>query len=78
MGSLCMIHVEIRIFIGPHVHSIESFFCILTCLFQDGAQFAKWRCVHKIGATTPSHMALVEIAEVTIFRIIRNIYKGRS
>nr|AAD38403.1 fructose 1,6 bisphosphate aldolase [Onchocerca volvulus] len=31
---------------------------------KDGAQFAKWRCVHKIGATTPSHMALVEIAEV--------------
>ncbi|VDM44507.1 unnamed protein product [Toxocara canis] len=30
---------------------------------KDGAQFAKWRCVHKIGATTPSHMALVEIAE---------------
>ncbi|VDK29211.1 unnamed protein product [Gongylonema pulchrum] len=31
---------------------------------KDGAQFAKWRCVHKIGPTTPSHMALVEIAEV--------------
>lgn len=31
---------------------------------KDGAQFAKWRCVHKIGATTPSHMALVEVAEV--------------
>ncbi|KAK5980592.1 Fructose-bisphosphate aldolase [Trichostrongylus colubriformis] len=31
---------------------------------KDGAQFAKWRCVHKISATTPSHMALVEIAEV--------------
>ncbi|KAK6011081.1 fructose-bisphosphate aldolase class-I [Ostertagia ostertagi] len=31
---------------------------------RDGAQFAKWRCVHKISATTPSHMALVEIAEV--------------
>lgn len=31
---------------------------------KDGAQFAKWRCVHKIGTTTPSHMALVEIAEV--------------
>lgn len=31
---------------------------------KDGAQFAKWRCVHKIGETTPSHMALVEIAEV--------------
>lgn len=31
---------------------------------KDGAQFAKWRCVHKIGATTPSHMAMVEIAEV--------------
>ncbi|CAJ0599299.1 unnamed protein product [Cylicocyclus nassatus] len=31
---------------------------------KDGAQFAKWRCVHKISTTTPSHMALVEIAEV--------------
>ncbi|MFH4983056.1 hypothetical protein AB6A40_009765 [Gnathostoma spinigerum] len=31
---------------------------------KDGAQFAKWRCVHKIGPTTPSHMAMVEIAEV--------------
>ncbi|KHJ83783.1 fructose-bisphosphate aldolase class-I, partial [Oesophagostomum dentatum] len=30
----------------------------------DGAQFAKWRCVHKISTTTPSHTALVEIAEV--------------
>ncbi|KIH52861.1 fructose-bisphosphate aldolase class-I [Ancylostoma duodenale] len=33
-------------------------------LFQDGAQFAKWRCVHKISVTTPSHTALVEIAQV--------------
>ncbi|VDP44395.1 unnamed protein product [Heligmosomoides polygyrus] len=31
---------------------------------KDGAQFAKWRCVHKISATTPSHMALVEITKV--------------
>lgn len=31
---------------------------------KDGAQFAKWRCVHKISVNTPSHMALVEIAEV--------------
>jgi len=31
---------------------------------KDGAQFAKWRCVHKIGATTPSHTALVEVAQV--------------
>ncbi|MFH4979680.1 hypothetical protein AB6A40_006389 [Gnathostoma spinigerum] len=31
---------------------------------KDGAQFAKWRCVHKIGPTTPSHMAMVEVAEV--------------
>ncbi|KAK6038063.1 hypothetical protein COOONC_24432, partial [Cooperia oncophora] len=28
----------------------------------DGAQFAKWRCVHKISYNTPSHTALVEIA----------------
>ncbi|EYB95416.1 hypothetical protein Y032_0160g3341 [Ancylostoma ceylanicum] len=31
---------------------------------KDGAQFAKWRCVHKISTTTPSHTALVEIAQV--------------
>ncbi|KJH49602.1 fructose-bisphosphate aldolase class-I [Dictyocaulus viviparus] len=31
---------------------------------RDGAQFAKWRCVHKISTTTPSHTALVEIAQV--------------
>jgi fructose-bisphosphate aldolase class I len=31
---------------------------------KDGAQFAKWRCVHKISGTTPSHTALVEIAQV--------------
>ncbi|ETN69103.1 fructose-bisphosphate aldolase class-I [Necator americanus] len=31
---------------------------------KDGAQFAKWRCVHKISVTTPSHTALVEIAQV--------------
>ncbi|KAK6057994.1 fructose-bisphosphate aldolase class-I [Cooperia oncophora] len=31
---------------------------------KDGAQFAKWRCVHKISYNTPSHMALVEIASV--------------
>ena len=31
---------------------------------QDGAQFAKWRCVHKISSTTPSHCALVEVAQV--------------
>ncbi|WKY00488.1 hypothetical protein Q1695_014939 [Nippostrongylus brasiliensis] len=31
---------------------------------KDGAQFAKWRCVHKISPVTPSHMALVEIASV--------------
>lgn len=29
---------------------------------KDGAHFAKWRCVHKIGPTTPSHTALQEIA----------------
>uniref|UniRef100_A0AC35UC57 Fructose-bisphosphate aldolase n=1 Tax=Rhabditophanes sp. KR3021 TaxID=114890 RepID=A0AC35UC57_9BILA len=29
---------------------------------KDGAQFAKWRCVHKISGTTPSHVALTEIA----------------
>uniref|UniRef100_A0AC35U0Y2 Fructose-bisphosphate aldolase n=1 Tax=Rhabditophanes sp. KR3021 TaxID=114890 RepID=A0AC35U0Y2_9BILA len=29
---------------------------------KDGAQFAKWRCVHKITGTTPSHTALTEIA----------------
>ncbi|VDO72087.1 unnamed protein product, partial [Haemonchus placei] len=26
---------------------------------KDGAQFAKWRCVHKISPNTPSHAALV-------------------
>ncbi|VDM57540.1 unnamed protein product [Angiostrongylus costaricensis] len=31
---------------------------------KNGAQFAKWRCVHKISAVTPSHTALVEIAQV--------------
>uniref|UniRef100_W6NF85 Fructose-bisphosphate aldolase n=1 Tax=Haemonchus contortus TaxID=6289 RepID=W6NF85_HAECO len=31
---------------------------------KDGAQFAKWRCVHKISTNTPSHAALVEIASV--------------
>ncbi|TKR75866.1 hypothetical protein L596_017100 [Steinernema carpocapsae] len=31
---------------------------------KDGAQFAKWRCVHKISATTPSHTALQEVAQV--------------
>uniref|UniRef100_A0A1I7ZEC5 Fructose-bisphosphate aldolase n=1 Tax=Steinernema glaseri TaxID=37863 RepID=A0A1I7ZEC5_9BILA len=31
---------------------------------KDGAQFAKWRCVHKISANTPSHTALVEVAQV--------------
>lgn len=31
---------------------------------QEGAQFAKWRCVHKISTTTPSHTALQEIAQV--------------
>jgi len=31
---------------------------------KEGAQFAKWRCVHKIGPTTPSHTALVEVAQV--------------
>lgn len=29
---------------------------------KDGAQFAKWRCVHKISSTTPSVTALKEIA----------------
>jgi fructose-bisphosphate aldolase class I len=31
---------------------------------KNGAQFAKWRCVHKISATTPSQQALVEVAQV--------------
>ncbi|CAI2349400.1 unnamed protein product [Caenorhabditis sp. 36 PRJEB53466] len=31
---------------------------------KDGAQFAKWRCVHKISGTTPSVTALNEIAQV--------------
>jgi fructose-bisphosphate aldolase class I len=31
---------------------------------KQGAQFAKWRCVHKISATTPSHTALQEVAQV--------------
>jgi len=31
---------------------------------KEGAQFAKWRCVHKIGPNTPSHTALQEVAQV--------------
>jgi len=31
---------------------------------KDGAQFAKWRCVLKIGAHTPSHLAMLENANV--------------
>jgi fructose-bisphosphate aldolase class I len=31
---------------------------------KDGAHFAKWRCVHKIGSHTPSHLALTEVANV--------------
>jgi len=31
---------------------------------KDGAHFAKWRCVHKIGPHTPSHLALMEVANV--------------
>jgi fructose-bisphosphate aldolase class I len=31
---------------------------------KQGAQFAKWRCVHKISSTTPSHTALQEVAQV--------------
>lgn len=31
---------------------------------KEGAQFAKWRCVHKISTVTPSHTALQEIAQV--------------
>ncbi len=27
-----------------------------------GAQFAKWRCVLKIGSHTPSHLAMLENA----------------
>ncbi|VDK28208.1 unnamed protein product [Anisakis simplex] len=33
---------------------------------KDGAQFAKWRCVHKLSATTPSVKALEEVAKVII------------
>ncbi|VDP49550.1 unnamed protein product [Soboliphyme baturini] len=31
---------------------------------KDGAQFAKWRCVLKIGSHTPSHIAMLENANV--------------
>jgi fructose-bisphosphate aldolase class I len=31
---------------------------------KDGAQFAKWRCVHKISSHTPSTLAYVEVANV--------------
>jgi len=31
---------------------------------KDGAHFAKWRCVHKISSHTPSHVALMEVANV--------------
>jgi fructose-bisphosphate aldolase class I len=31
---------------------------------KDGAQFAKWRCVLKIGPHTPSHTAMMENANV--------------
>lgn len=30
----------------------------------DGARFAKWRCVLKIGSHTPSHTAMLENANV--------------
>lgn len=31
---------------------------------KDGCQFAKWRCVLKIGPTTPSHLGMMETANV--------------
>jgi len=31
---------------------------------KDGAQFAKWRCVLKIGPNTPSHLSMFEVANV--------------
>lgn len=31
---------------------------------KDGADFAKWRCVLKITPTTPSHLAIIENANV--------------
>lgn len=31
---------------------------------KDGAQFAKWRCVLKIGPHTPSYQAMMENANV--------------
>lgn len=31
---------------------------------KDGAQFAKWRCVLKIGPNTPSHIGMLEVANV--------------
>jgi fructose-bisphosphate aldolase class I len=31
---------------------------------KDGAQFAKWRCVLKIGSHLPSHLAMLENANV--------------
>jgi fructose-bisphosphate aldolase class I len=31
---------------------------------KDGAQFAKWRCVLKIGPNTPSHLSMMEVANV--------------
>jgi len=32
--------------------------------YKDGARFAKWRCVIKISAHTPSHLGLLETANV--------------
>jgi fructose-bisphosphate aldolase class I len=32
--------------------------------YKDGARFAKWRCVLNIGSHTPSHLALLENANV--------------
>lgn len=32
--------------------------------YKDGARFAKWRCVLKIGSHTPSHLAMLENANV--------------
>ena len=33
-------------------------------VFVDGARFAKWRCVLKIGSHTPSHLAMLENGNV--------------
>jgi len=43
---------------------------------KDGCQFAKWRCVLKIGKNTPSYQAILENANVLVIAtFIRRFFK---